>query len=90
MTTNGQLKDTRGYHIKPTNSTCRMISCFRQKGPCSSVRGNIFNFFIYIFLKLLSKSVIHEIYFDKYKNKKMYAKFRVALGVCFSIYLQQV
>jgi len=24
MTTNGQLKDTRGYHIKPTNSTCRM------------------------------------------------------------------
>jgi len=39
MTTNGQLKDTRGYHIKPTNSTCRMISCFRQKGPCSSVRG---------------------------------------------------
>jgi len=25
-------------------------------------------------------------YFDKYKNKKMYAKIRVALGVCFSIF----
>jgi len=35
--TNGQLNDTRGYHIKPTNSTCN--SCFRIKGPCSSVRG---------------------------------------------------
>jgi len=30
---------------------------------------------------------INEKYFDKYKNKKMYAKIRVtvALGVCFSI-----
>ena len=28
-----------------------------------------------------------EKYFDKYKNKKMYAKIRVALGVCFSIFL---
>jgi len=34
MTTNGQLNDTRGYHIKPTNSTCSMISGFRLKGPC--------------------------------------------------------
>ena len=39
MTTNGQLNDTRGYHIKPTNSTCNMISCFDLKGPCSSVRS---------------------------------------------------
>ena len=39
MTTNGQLNDTCGYHIKPTNSTCNMISCFRLKGPCSSVLG---------------------------------------------------
>ena len=34
----------------------------------------------------MSKSVFKEIYFDKYKNKKVYAKIRVALGVCFSIY----
>jgi len=33
----------------------------------------------------LSKSVINEKYFDKYRNKKMHAKIRVALGVCFSI-----
>ena len=39
MTTNGQLIDTRGYHIQPTNSTYSMNSCFRLKGPCSSVRG---------------------------------------------------
>jgi len=39
MTTNGQLNDTRGYHIKSTNSTCNMISGFRLKGPCSTVRG---------------------------------------------------
>ena len=39
MTTNGQLNDTRGYRIKPTNYTCNMISGFRLKGPCSSVRG---------------------------------------------------
>jgi len=37
MTTNGQLNDTRGYHIKPINSTCNMISCFRLKRHCSSV-----------------------------------------------------
>jgi len=42
MTTNGQLNDTRGYHITPTNSTCNMISCFRLKAPCSSVRGKTF------------------------------------------------
>ena len=30
---------TRGYHIKPTNSTCNMISGVRLIGPCSSVRG---------------------------------------------------
>jgi len=28
MTTNGQLNDARGYHIKPTSSTCNIISCF--------------------------------------------------------------
>jgi len=39
MTTNGQLNDTHGYHIKPTNSTCNMISGFRLKGLCSTVRG---------------------------------------------------
>jgi len=39
MTTNGQWNGTRGYHIKPTNSTCNMISCFHLKGPCSFVRG---------------------------------------------------
>ena len=29
LATNGQLNDTRGYHIhvKPINSTCNMISC---------------------------------------------------------------
>jgi len=39
MTTNGQLIDTGGYHIKSTNSTCNMISCFRLKGPCLSMRA---------------------------------------------------
>ena len=39
LTTNGQLNDTRGYHIKPTNSTCNMISVFRLIGPCSSGLG---------------------------------------------------
>jgi len=39
MTTNGQLNNTRGYHIKPTNFTCHMISGFRLKGSCSSVLG---------------------------------------------------
>jgi len=39
MTTNGQLNNTQGYHIKPTNSMCSMISGFRLKGSCSSVRG---------------------------------------------------
>ena len=33
MTTNGKLNDTRGYHIKPTNSMWNMISCFHLKGP---------------------------------------------------------
>jgi len=28
MTTNGQLNDTRGYHIKPTNSTCNGFPFF--------------------------------------------------------------
>jgi len=42
MTTDGQLNDTRGYHIQPTNSTCNMSSCVRLKGPCSSVRGKHF------------------------------------------------
>ena len=40
MTTNGQLNNTHGYHIKPTNSTCNLISCFRLKAPCSSARSN--------------------------------------------------
>jgi len=42
MTTNGQLNDTRGYHIKPTNSTGNMSSGFRLKGSCSSVHGKHF------------------------------------------------
>ena len=42
MSTDGQLNDTRGYHIKPTNSTCNMISCFHRKPTCSFVRGNLF------------------------------------------------
>ena len=73
MTTNGQLNDTRGYHIKPTNSTCNMISCFRLKALCSSVRSKTF-FVSAVKFKLLSKSVINEKKIDKYKNKKMYAK----------------
>jgi len=40
MTTNGQLNNTQGYHIHPTNSTCKMISGFRLKGPC--VAKNLF------------------------------------------------
>ena len=82
MPTNGQLNDTRGYHIKPTNSTCNLISCFRLKGRSLSVRDK--NYFQRSQI-LLSKSVIKEKYFYKYKNKKMYAKISVALGVCFSI-----
>ena len=34
----------------------------------------------------MSKRVINEKYFDKYKSKKVNAKIRVALGVCFSTY----
>jgi len=34
MTTNEQLNDTQDYHIKPTISTCNMISGFRLKGLC--------------------------------------------------------
>jgi len=71
MTINGHLNDTHGYHIKPTNSMCSMISCFRLKGLCLSVRGKN-NF-------LSAQSNF------KYKNKKRYAKLRVALGVCLSI-----
>ena len=41
MTTNGQLNDTRGYHIKTTNSTCNMISGFRLIG--TSGRGFFFS-----------------------------------------------
>ena len=85
MTTNGQLNNTRGYHIKPTNSTCDMISGFRIKGSCSSVLSKITFFVSAVKFKLLSKSVINEKYFDKYGNKKMYAKIRFALGVCVSI-----
>jgi len=29
LTTDGQLNDAHGYHIKPTNFTCYMISFFR-------------------------------------------------------------
>jgi len=62
MTTNEQLNDTRGYHIKPTNSTCNMISGFRLKGPYLTVRGkNIFlsaqSFFNYC-RKVLSMKII--------------------------------
>ena len=77
MTTNGQLNDTCGYHIKQTNSTCNMNSCFRLKGPCASVCGNFFsaqpNF------NYCRKG------FDQFKTRKMYAKICVALGVCISI-----
>ena len=61
-----------------------MISCFRLKGPCSSVCGKKL-ICQHSQIIIIVKSVIHEKYFDKYKNKKMYAKIRVALGVCFSI-----
>jgi len=33
----GQLNDTRGYHIKPTNSMCNMISYYRLSSYCGSV-----------------------------------------------------
>jgi len=71
MTTNGQLNDTCGYHTKPTNSTCNMIFCFRLKA----------NIFFVSAVKLLSMEIILIII-----ETKMYAKIRVALGVCFSIY----
>ena len=63
---NGQLNDTRGYQIKPTNFTCNIISCFRLKGPCSSVRDK--KHFCQIYL--LWKGVIKEKYLHKTKNKK--------------------
>jgi len=63
MTTNGQLNDTHGYHITPTNSTCSMISCFRLKGPCSSVRDNN------MFWAAQSNFNYCRKVFDKYKNK---------------------
>ena len=77
LTTNGQLNDTRGYHIKPINSTCNMISWFSLKGPCLFVRSQI--------LIIVEKCYQRKKYFDKYKNKNIYVKIRVALGVCFSI-----
>ena len=89
MTTNGQLNDTHGYHIKPTNSMSNLISGFRLKGPCSSVCGKKNNVCgSAVKSLLLSKSVIKEKYFDKYKNHNMYAKLRVAVGAHFSIYWQ--
>ena len=39
MTINKQLNDTCVYQIIPTNCMCSMISVFRLKGPCSSVRA---------------------------------------------------
>ena len=42
MTTNEQLNDTHGYHIKPTNSTGITISCFGLKALCLSVGGKTF------------------------------------------------
>ena len=48
---------TRGYYIKPTNSTCNIISCFRLKDPCSSLRGQKPSNFNYC-RKVLSKQNI--------------------------------
>ena len=74
ITTNGQLNDTRGYHIKPTNSTCSMISCFRLKGPCSFVRGPKFvlsaqSNFNYCLKVLSMKNIFINIKTKKYTPK---------------------
>jgi len=37
--TNEQLSDTCVYQVIPAKFTCSMISDFRLKSPCSSVRG---------------------------------------------------
>jgi len=63
------LNDTHGYHIKATNSTCNMISWFRLKCPCPSVRGKQ-NFFSAQSNYKYCRSVIKEKYFDIYKNKQ--------------------
>ena len=39
--TNEQLSDTCVYQVIPAKFTCSMISDFRLKSPCSSVRGKI-------------------------------------------------
>jgi len=54
-----------------------MISWFSLKGPCLFVRSQI--------LIIVEKCYQRKKYFDKYKNKNIYVKIRVALGVCFSI-----
>ena len=42
MTINRQLNNTHGYHIKPTNSTCNMISCFCACARSCVAKQNIF------------------------------------------------
>ena len=44
MTTNGQLNDTRDYHIKTNQLHVQHDSGFRLIGPCSSGRGKYFDF----------------------------------------------
>jgi len=71
LTTNGQLNDTRGYHIKPTNYTGNMISCIHLNGPCCQ---------ILIIVEMLSKKYI----LINIKTKMCTPKSRFALGVCIS------
>ena len=71
LTTNGQLNDTHGYHIKPSNSTCNMISCFNLKGLCVAKKIFFQRSRILIIVEVLTKKNI-------FLN---YAKIRV----CFSI-----
>ena len=68
----GQLNDTRGYQIKPTNFTCNMISCFRLKGPClsGSEKKHFFVKFIYCGKWLSKKNIC-----IKLKTKKCTPKF---------------
>ena len=73
MTTNGQLNDTRDYHIKPSNSTCNMISCFLLKGLCSSLRGKNC-YFQHSQILIIVKSVIKENIFINIKAKKCTSK----------------
>jgi len=45
-----------------------MISGFRLKGPCSSVRGKYF--ISAVKFKQMAKCVVNEKYLDKYKKQK--------------------